>query len=127
MGFFKNLFGKGESKGEVFVPNPTQEVPGLEPLVVQVAEVIFPNPEDQQVVFKNLLAAKNDSANDLVTIQLNILFFSGGKMNQFSKTDIDVIELDPRDIWRFQRIKEWALKVIKEDKYTTEPMYKTIS
>ena len=119
MSFLKNLFGKEEP----FVPVPTQEIPGLEPLVVQVAETIFPNPEDQQVVFRDLLAAKADSMHDLVTIRLNILFYSDGKIDEFSRMVIKIKDLDPiRDIWSFKDVKKWAVNVIKAGRYVTKPM-----
>jgi len=55
MGFFKNLFNKGEPKGEAFVPTPTQSVPGLEPIVVQAIENLFPNTDDQKKAFSYAL------------------------------------------------------------------------
>ena len=55
MGFFKNLFGKGESEGEAFVPTPTQTVPGLEPIVVHAVEHVYPSEEEQQHAFTFLL------------------------------------------------------------------------
>ena len=119
MSFFKNLFGKDEP----FVPTPTQEVPGLDPLVVQVAETLFPNPEDQRVVFRDLLAANEDPFNNLVTIQLNILFYSDGKIDEFSHMVIKIKDLDPhRDIWPFKKVKAWAVNVIKAGRYVTKPM-----
>jgi len=55
MGFFKNLFSKGESQGESFIPTPTQEVPGISPIVVQAIEIVFPNIDDQKLVFNCIL------------------------------------------------------------------------
>ena len=119
MSFFKRIF----SKDEPFLPTPTQEVPGLDPLVVQVAEILFPNPEDLRVVFRDLLAAKEAPFHNLVTIQLNLLFFSDGEINQFSHMAIKMEDLDPhRDIWPFKKVKTWALNVIKAGRYVTEPM-----
>lgn len=51
MSFFKNLFGKGES----FVPTPSQEIPGIQPIVVQAIENLFPDMHDQKYVFNYLL------------------------------------------------------------------------
>jgi hypothetical protein len=120
MGFLKNLF----SKEEPFVPAPTQEVAGLAPLVVQTAETLFPNPDDQQEIFRGLLAAKPDSLNDLVTIQLNILFYSNGKMDEFTYMLVKIKDLDPiRDIWHFKDVKTWAVNVIRAGGYVTKPMY----
>ena len=119
MSFFKKLFGKEEP----FVPTPTQEVPGLDPLVVQVAETLFPNPEGQRVVFRDLLAAKEVPFHNLVTVQLNLLFYSDGEINQFSHMAIKMEDLDPhRDIWSFKKVQAWAVNVIKAGRYVTEPM-----
>lgn len=51
MGIFKNLF----SKREPFVPAPGQVVPGLDPIVVQAIENLFPNQDDQKLVFEYAL------------------------------------------------------------------------
>jgi hypothetical protein len=56
MSFFKNLF----SKSEPFVPTPTQTVPGLEPIVVQAVENLYPNTEDQKQAFTYLLKQSKD-------------------------------------------------------------------
>ena len=47
MGFLKNLFGKRES----FVPTPTQEIAGIQPIIVQAVENLFPDRQDQNYVF----------------------------------------------------------------------------
>lgn len=47
MSFFKNLFSKAES----FVPTPGQEIPGIQPIVVQAVENLFPGRQDQNYVF----------------------------------------------------------------------------
>ena len=51
MSVFKNLFRKGES----FVSTPTQEIPGIQPIVVQAIENLFPNLDDQKYVFNYVL------------------------------------------------------------------------
>ena len=51
MSFLKKLF----SKEEPFVPTPTQSVSGLEPIVVQAVENLYPNTEDQKQAFTYLL------------------------------------------------------------------------
>jgi hypothetical protein len=51
MGFLKNLFGKSEP----FVPAPTQSIPGLDPIVVQAIENLYPNQDDQKLVFDHSL------------------------------------------------------------------------
>lgn len=47
MSFFENLFGKKE-EGEPFVPTPTQNIPGLEPIIVQAIENLYSDAEDQK-------------------------------------------------------------------------------
>jgi hypothetical protein len=47
MGFLKNLFGKRES----FVPTPTQEIHGIQPIIVLAVENLFPDRQDQNYVF----------------------------------------------------------------------------
>lgn len=47
MSFFKNLFSKKEGV-EPFIPTPTQSIPGLEPIIVQAIENLFPDAEDQK-------------------------------------------------------------------------------
>jgi len=66
MSFFKNLF----SKDEPFVPTPTQEVSGLEPIIVQAVENVFPNIDDQKEIFEVL--SKNRK-NSTVLIILSLL------------------------------------------------------
>jgi len=51
MSFFKNLSSKDES----FVPTPTQEIPGIQPIVVQAIENLFPSIDDQKYVFNYIL------------------------------------------------------------------------
>lgn len=52
MSFFKNLFRKkDEPKGEPFIPTPTQDIPGLEPIVVQAIENLYLDAEGQKHVF----------------------------------------------------------------------------
>ena len=51
MSFFKNVSSKGES----FVPTPTQEIPGIQPIVVQAIENLFPGIDDQKYVFNYVL------------------------------------------------------------------------
>lgn len=51
MSFFK----KSSSEGEPFVPTPSQEVPGIQPIVVQAIENLFPSIDDQKYVFSYAL------------------------------------------------------------------------
>lgn len=83
MGFFKNLFGKGES----FFPTPTQAVPGLDPIVVQAIENLFPKIEDQKLVFDYSLRFKEKyKDNPVHRDNLSLLAFlkmSEGKTEKF--------------------------------------------
>ena len=65
MGFFKKLF----SRGEPFIPTPTQQVPGLDPIVVQAVENLFLDRAEQIEVFKDLLE-KSKGANTLILLSL---------------------------------------------------------
>lgn len=73
MGFFKNLFNKEEP----FVPAPTQTVPGLEPLVVQAIEILFPDPEIQKQAIdfslKFLNTKKGNTVSLLAMLKMGIL------------------------------------------------------
>lgn len=82
MSFFKNLFGKGEAKGETFVPTPTQSVPGVEPIVVQAIENFFPNTDDQQRAFKYSLEYMGAKYGGSTLKLLAILADTGGTVDR---------------------------------------------
>ena len=65
MGFFKKMF----SKGEPFIPTPTQQVPGLDPIVVQAVENLFPDRAEQIEVFQDLLE-KSKTAETYILLSL---------------------------------------------------------
>jgi len=75
MSFFKNLFNKGES----FVPTPIQSIPGLEPIVVQAIENLFPNTEDQKKAISYALEYKGSKYNTTLKL-LAMLADSKGKV-----------------------------------------------
>jgi hypothetical protein len=75
MSFFKNLF----SKDEPFVPTPSQTVPGLEPIVVQAIENLYPNIEDQKRVFEYSLKFKEVKKDWQTRYLLALLAYSKGK------------------------------------------------
>ena len=82
MGFFKSLFGKkDEPKGQPFVPAPSQNIPGLEPIVVQAIENLYPDVEDQQRAFKYSLEYKGTEYATTLKL-LAILADSKGKIEQ---------------------------------------------
>jgi hypothetical protein len=79
MGFFKNLFGKGES----FIPTPTQEVSGIPPIVVQTVEILFPNIDEQKQAFTCILElGKEGRAFRDPRLLLALLSYSDGKIRE---------------------------------------------
>ena len=77
MSFFKTLF----SKEEPFVPTPTQQIPGLEPIVVQAIENLYSNIEDRKQAFEYSLKYKEGKKGDILTL-LALLSYSGGKIEK---------------------------------------------
>lgn len=76
MSFFKDLFGKGES----FVPTPTQEIPGIQPIVVQAIENLFPSIDDQKYTFNYVLKlGERWSTYQQPKWLLALLYYSKGK------------------------------------------------
>jgi hypothetical protein len=69
MGFFKKLFGKERPKEEPFVPTPTQHIPGVEPIIVQAIENLFPNTKDQKDFFEGL-QKKSQNADTVLILAL---------------------------------------------------------
>jgi hypothetical protein len=85
MGFLKSLFGKkGEPEGEPFVPTPTQNIPGLEPILVQAIENLYPDTEQQKKVLKYALdykiAYKEKIKRDDTKGLLAMLAYSKGRI-----------------------------------------------
>lgn len=93
MSFFKNLFNKGEP----FIPTPTQEVPGIEPILVQAIENWFPNPDDQNYVFRYILAVKKIEGRPYrdPRLLLGLLAYSKGKIENLIDPNSDYIR-EPR-------------------------------
>jgi len=80
MSLFKNLFSKkGEPEGEPFIPTPTQIVPGLEPVIVQAIENLFPNTADQKKAFSYSLEYKGSKYSTTLKL-LAMLADSKGKV-----------------------------------------------
>lgn len=82
MSFFKNLFGKKE-EDKPFIPMPTQNIPGLEPIVVQAVENLYPAVEDQKKAFKYALEYKGSEfggSKDSTRKLLAMLADSKGKI-----------------------------------------------
>ena len=87
MGFLKSLFGKKEEQeSEPFVPTPTQDVPGLEPIIVQAIENLYPDVEQQKKVFKYALdyirTYKEKIKRDDTKGLLALLAYSNGRIER---------------------------------------------
>jgi len=85
MGFLKSLFGKKEEpEGEPFAPTPKQDIPGLEPILVQAIENLYPDAEQQKKVFKYALdyklACKEKIKRDDILGLLAMLAYSDGRI-----------------------------------------------
>ena len=82
MSFFKKLF----SKEEPFTPTPTQDVPGLDPLVVHAIENLFPNIEVQNQAFdfslKFLDSKKGDILMLLAALSFGIIDIDSPTLNE---------------------------------------------
>jgi hypothetical protein len=77
MSFFKNLFGKGES----FVPTPSQEISGIQPVIVQAVENLFPGREEQNYVFNYVRKLEELwRAHRHPQWALAVLYYSNGKI-----------------------------------------------
>lgn len=74
MNILKKLFGKRDS----FVPTPKQIVPGLEPIVVQAIENLFPNVEHQKQAFEYALNLRQHGSKTKYVLAL--LFYSQGNV-----------------------------------------------
>ena len=99
MSFFKNLFGRSEP----FVPTPTQAVPGLDPIVIQAIENLYPEPEDQKIVFEYSLRFSERFKSHPVHSKDNISLLAFLKMSEWrTKEFIDLMNLpylDNYQIW----------------------------
>ena len=85
MGFLKSLFSKkGEPEGEPFIPSPTQNIPGLEPIIVQAIENLYPDINEQKKVFKYALdytlTYKEKIKRDDTKGLLALLAYSNGRI-----------------------------------------------
>ncbi len=93
MSFFKNLF----SKGEPFVPTPAQNIPGIEPIIVQAIENLFPSRDDQQSAFRYILAVKEIRGRPYrdLRLLLGLLSYSKGKTENLIDPNSELIR-EPR-------------------------------
>jgi hypothetical protein len=93
MGLLKSLFGKKEEPaGEPFTPTPTQDVPGLEPIIVQAIENLYPDVEQQKRVFKYtldyILAYKEKIKRDDTKGLLAMLAYSNGRIESLPSSSL---------------------------------------
>ena len=111
MSFFKNLF----SKGEAFVPTPTQNIPGLEPIVVQAIENLWRDTADQKKAFQYALEYKESKyGQGGSTIQLlALLAMSNGIINELP----DWTKVPGRDLadtfLTMKQAKAWVQSITK--------------
>jgi hypothetical protein len=69
MSFFKSLFAKVKPKEDPSIPAPTQNVPGLDPMIVLAIENLFPNEEVQKEFFDGI-QRYIQNANTLIVLAL---------------------------------------------------------
>ena len=80
MNFSKKLFSKNRS-------SPIKTIPGIEPIVVQAVENLFPDANDQNKIFEYILELKKDRKGvaNLKTL-LALLKYSKGDVELFRKS-----------------------------------------
>ena len=69
MSFLSKLLGKDKSKEEPFIPTPTQQIPGLDPIIVQAVENLFPSKKVQKEFFDGL-QEYSQNADTLIVLAL---------------------------------------------------------
>ena len=113
MSFFKNLF----SKSEAFVPTPTQIIPGLEPIVIQAIENLYPDIADQKKAFKYFLEYAEEHKNYFT--QLGMLAYSEGKIEQLPSPHhwddgrFNIEEISPIFSYKMKNAEEWVKSITK--------------
>jgi hypothetical protein len=80
MNFFKKLFSKNTAP-------PIKNIPGIEPIVIQAVENLFPDVNTQKNTFECILEFKKDRKGvaDLKTL-LALLKYSNGDLELFQKS-----------------------------------------
>ena len=95
MNFFKNLLSKEKPKEEPYdpyIPTPTQQIPGLEPIVVQAIESLYPNGVDQKQAFEYSIRYINyQTSSDNLVLLLALLSYSNGKLEKLLATEPEAI------------------------------------
>jgi hypothetical protein len=95
LNLFKKLFNREEPKEEPYepyVPAPAQQVPGLEPIVVQAIENLDANPEEQKQAFGFSLRYKEfQTSSDSLLLLLALLAYSKGSIEKLLSLEPDAI------------------------------------
>ena len=95
MNFFKKLFSKekpNEEPYDPYIPTPTQQIPGLEPIVVQAIESLYPNGVDQKQAFEYSIRYINyQTSSDNLVLLLALLSYSNGKIEKLLATEPEAI------------------------------------
>jgi hypothetical protein len=124
MKFFKNLFSKEKPKEEPYepyVPTPTQQIPGLEPIAVQAIENLYSNLEDQKQAFEFSIRYKQiQTSSDNLVLLLALLSYSDGKLEKLLALEPDAIrsyqfmvdEIAPR-IPNMKAAEKWVKSITK--------------
>jgi len=84
MDFLKGLLRrKNEGEAKPFLPAPMQTIPGLDPIVVQAIENLYPDREQQQTAVKYALDYKREcrarTGRDDLKGLLSMLAYSNGR------------------------------------------------
>ena len=79
--FFENPFRKR------YIPTPSQDIPGIQPLIVQAIENLFPNRDDQKYAFDYVLKLKEKGKGYDTKIILALLSRSNGNIENLLGVD----------------------------------------
>jgi len=118
MSFFKNLFGRKKATVEPFIPTPTQQVPGLEPIIVQAIENSYPNIDDQKQAFRYSLKFKEGKKGNTHAL-LALLSYSQGKIANLRDLDSPNLEtaiykiITEEGLPNMKAAEEWVQSITK--------------
>ena len=109
MGIIKKLF----SRAEPFIPTPSQSIPGLDPMVVQAIEILYPDPDFQkQAIDFSLKFLKNKQdgiLNLLAALSMGIIDIDAPELNN-GKFWLDVMY---PDFANMKSAKQWLKSIAK--------------
>lgn len=126
MNFFKKLFSRAES----FVPTPQQTIPGLEPIIVQAIENLYPNLEHQKQAFEYALKLRKGGSQTRYVLAL--LFYSQGNVKkligpeatEWRSNHFWIDEIDP--IFRNMKAAEkWVTSITKRSQFRSKKQAKS--